>query len=104
MQKMIKHVRKAGPIQRVDTKEIPRELIYRTSMVSCQKDPTRHAYALQIWPFWQDTLDIRIPIPLVSVGWGVQRLTQVFKSLHDSQKRVKHKIQSENLQTHKFSL
>ena len=28
------------------------------SMVSCQKGPTRHAYALQIGPFWQDTLDI----------------------------------------------
>ena len=28
------------------------------SMVSCQKDPTRHAYASQIGPFWQDTLDL----------------------------------------------
>ena len=28
------------------------------SMVSCQKDPTRHAYAWQIGPFWQDTLDL----------------------------------------------
>ena len=27
--------------------------------VSCQKGPTRHAYAWQIGPFWQDTLDIR---------------------------------------------
>ena len=27
-------------------------------MVSCQKGPTRHAYAWQIGPFWQDTLDI----------------------------------------------
>ena len=26
-------------------------------MVSCQKGPTRHAYAWQIGPFWQDTLD-----------------------------------------------
>ena len=25
-------------------------------MVSCQKGPTRHAYAWQIGPFWQDTL------------------------------------------------
>ena len=25
--------------------------------VSCQKGPTRHAYAWQIGPFWQDTLD-----------------------------------------------
>ena len=28
------------------------------SMVSCQKGPTHHAYAWQIGPFWQDTLDI----------------------------------------------
>ena len=27
-------------------------------MVSCQKGPTRNAYAWQIGPFWQDTLDI----------------------------------------------
>ena len=26
--------------------------------VSCQKGPTRHAYAWQIGPFWQDTLEI----------------------------------------------
>ena len=29
-----------------------------TSRVSCQKGPTRHAYAWQIGAFWQDTLDI----------------------------------------------
>ena len=28
------------------------------SMVSCQKDDTRHAHAWQIGPFWQDTLDL----------------------------------------------
>ena len=28
------------------------------SRVSCQKGPTRNAYAWQIGPFWQDTLDI----------------------------------------------
>ena len=27
-------------------------------MVSCKKGPTRHAYAWQIGPFWQDTLNI----------------------------------------------
>ena len=26
-------------------------------MVSCQKGSTRHAYAWQIGPFWQDTLE-----------------------------------------------
>ena len=30
------------------------------SSVSCQKGPTRHAYAWQIGPFWQDTLDLKI--------------------------------------------
>ena len=29
------------------------------SRVSCQKGPTRHAYAWQIGPFWQDTLNLR---------------------------------------------
>ena len=28
------------------------------SRVSCQKGPTRHAYAWPIGPFWQDTLDL----------------------------------------------
>ena len=28
------------------------------SRVSCQKGPTRHAYAWQIGPFWQDTIDV----------------------------------------------
>ena len=28
------------------------------SMVCCQEDLTRHAYAWQIGPFWQDTLDM----------------------------------------------
>ena len=27
-------------------------------MVSCQKGPTGHAYAWQIGPFWQDTLNL----------------------------------------------
>ena len=31
-------------------------------MVSCQNGPTRHAYAWQIGPFWQDTLDMCIPV------------------------------------------
>ena len=29
-------------------------------MVSCQKGPTRHAYAWQIGPFWQDTIDMAL--------------------------------------------
>ena len=31
---------------------------FHMSMVSCQKGPTRHAYAWQIRPIWQDTLDV----------------------------------------------
>ena len=31
-----------------------------TSMVSHPNRPTRHAYAWQIGPFWQDTLDITV--------------------------------------------
>ena len=33
---------------------------WHMTMVSCQKGPTRHAYAWPIGPFWQDTLDDRI--------------------------------------------
>ena len=32
---------------------------YCISMLSCQKGPTGHAYAWQIGPFWQNTLDIQ---------------------------------------------
>ena len=34
-------------------------IVMHNMMVSCQKGPTGHAYAWQIGPFWQDTLDIR---------------------------------------------
>ena len=34
------------------------------SMVSCQKGPTRHAYAWQIGPFRQDTLDMCVCVSL----------------------------------------
>ena len=33
------------------------------SMVSCQKGPTRIAYAWQIGPFGQDTIDMSIASP-----------------------------------------
>ena len=36
--------------------------IHLISMVSCQKGPTRHAYAWQIGPFWQDTLDMNTEV------------------------------------------
>ena len=50
------------------------------SMVSCQKGPTRHAYAWQIGPLWQDTLDIfltfvcNVLLARMSRVWG--RLSQ----------------------------
>ena len=37
------------------------------SMVSCQKGPTRHAYAWQIGPFWQDTLELCVSVTDTSV-------------------------------------
>ena len=35
--------------------------VFLISRVSCQKGPTRHAYAWQIGPIWQDTLDTVYP-------------------------------------------
>ena len=34
--------------------------VLHNSMVSCQKGPTRHAYAWQIGPFGQDTFELRL--------------------------------------------
>ena len=45
------------------------------SMVSCQKDPTRHAYAWQIGPFWQDTLDIWTTFTLVKYIYSYLKYT-----------------------------
>ena len=48
-----------NPLRKHSTnKAKPKRRITMVSMVSCQKGPTRHAYAWQIGPFWQDTLDI----------------------------------------------
>ena len=38
------------------------------SMVSCQKGPTRHAYAWQMGPFWHDTLDMWITLYIYAGG------------------------------------
>ena len=60
------------------------------SMVYCQKGPTRHAYAWQIGPFWQDTLDMYISPAFTGIGWGFTLIysliltslsTQSFRSL-----------------------
>ena len=45
-------------------------------MVSCQKGPTHHAYAWQIGPLWQDTLDIYTGLSgdytsCQFIGWSV---------------------------------
>ena len=40
------------------------------SRVSCQKGPTRHAYAWLIGPFWQDTLDVSVIWAVISSGKG----------------------------------
>ena len=42
----------------VQVKTIHSAVKENISMVSCQKGPTRHAYAWQIGPFWQDTIDM----------------------------------------------
>ena len=34
-------------------------VVTNIAIVSYQKGPSRHAYAWQIGPFWQDTLDVR---------------------------------------------
>ena len=48
------------------------------SMVSCQKGPTRHAYAWQIGPFWQDTLQICFPKTVQHAeGWNHGQTLQI---------------------------
>ena len=45
-------------------------------MVSCQKGPTRHAYAWQIGPFWQDTLYV----PFTSKWFHGKLIVMIFYS------------------------
>ena len=74
-------------------------------MVSCQKGPTRHAYAWQIGPFWQDTLDdISLKLPIMfellphlyscfgCVTLGVKLLNVVFTEYWFLPGRVKYDI------------
>ena len=49
----------------------------QSSMVSCQKGPTRHAYAWQIGPFWQDTLAISLLFQLMAVSSTVSQRTNL---------------------------
>ena len=46
-----------GAVQSAGTMRIE---LADSSMVSCQKGPTHHAYAWQIGPFWRDTLDMGV--------------------------------------------
>ena len=46
------------------------------SRVSCQKGPTRHAYAWQIGRFWQETLDISICVPYLPLTRTCMRQPQ----------------------------
>ena len=45
-----------------------KSLWWNITMVSCQKGPNRHAYAWQIGPFWQDSLDKKIASHTI-VSW-----------------------------------
>ena len=59
-------------------------------MVSCQKGPTRHAYAWQIEPFWSDTLDITGYVQLVTLNLS-SKLSLKSKPLcvHDNEHKYK---------------
>ena len=53
------------------------------SMVSCQKGPTRQAYAWQIGPFWQDTLAVSLDISVKDLHYTHNRCmwqwTRIYK-------------------------
>ena len=60
------------------------------SMVSCQRGPTCHAYAWQIGPFWQDTLDLglglewgwrEVALPSQIWGFGKHMNTHIEKKI-----------------------
>ena len=52
--------RDAGDLRRNRANYDVAVMLADKSMVSCQKGPTRHDYAWQIGPFWQDTLEIQL--------------------------------------------
>ena len=54
-------MKRAHEALRIGSDEFTNSVRYN-SMVSCQKGPTRHAYAWQIGPFWQDTLELLVHI------------------------------------------
>ena len=44
---------------------------HNKSMVSCQKGPTHHAYAWQIGPFWQDTLEMKVTVLYQEMSYNI---------------------------------
>ena len=54
------------------------QLHIEVSRISCQKGPTRHAYASQIGPFWQDTLNMRMSSSPIMCFLQNTRYSEVF--------------------------
>ena len=53
-------------------------------MVSCQKGLTRHAYAWQIGPFWQDTLEVSCnSISLITIEVGERSSNYILQKTID---------------------
>ena len=53
------------------------------SKVSCRKGPIRHAYAWQIGPFWQDTLELCLHWECMN---PIPKLTSYIVRIHEIQK------------------
>ena len=49
--------------------------------VSCQEGPTRHYYAWQIGPFWQDTLDMSFLNGCLPITWWRHQMETFFALL-----------------------
>ena len=64
------------------------------SRVSCQKGPTRHDYAWQIGPFWQDTLDKSSLQMINQQSYGGDRLNIKMPSYQYRDSHVKDKAVS----------
>ena len=70
---------------------------HRKSMVSCQKGPTRHAYAWQIGSFWQDTLEISMRTPPLWLRQNIYKRLNSQKPHHISPSRTKYWVYYEDL-------
>ena len=65
--------------------------LYLIASVSCQKGPTRHAYAWQIGPFWQDTLDRCEFLVNCSRRYTYRHVWNKYKALRDTEVKKKWK-------------